>query len=57
MLDSAVEVVLFAAITVTAVAAGAVGLVMVLTGQWAATAVCGGALLVDFYAGGLILLR
>lgn len=56
MLDSVVELVLFALITVTAVAAGAMGVFMVLTGQWPAAAVCGGALLVDFYAGALIVL-
>lgn len=56
MIDSAVELALFALITVTAVAAGAVCLVMALAGQWTAAAVCGGALVVDFGAGALMLL-
>jgi len=56
VIDSAVELALFALITVTAVAAGAVCLVMALAGQWTAAAVCGGALVVDLGAGALMLL-
>jgi hypothetical protein len=56
VLDSAIEVVVFAVVTVVAVAAGAMGVVMGFAGHWTAAAACGDALVLDFYAGGLILL-